>query len=118
MYKPWLKLDPNNIKDRWWLYTSIVNTALAAKNKTEDEILCHFIIEDHYMNNKFYRLSTWYKNDPNRYLSIVYDINWAFDKSLNEIKEGDIITKEKLNFKARHCIFKKDKCIILERIFN
>jgi hypothetical protein len=34
MDKPWFNLDPNNFDDRWWLYTSIVDTKKASMEKT------------------------------------------------------------------------------------
>lgn len=115
MDKPWFKLNPNDEKDRWWLYTSIINVKTAAQNKKDDDILGHFIIED----KNYYRLSTWYKDDPNRYLSIVYNINWGFNTNFHKIKEGDIVTKKDFKFKAYDCIVKQNKkCIILERIFD
>ena len=122
MNKPWFNLDPNNINDRWWLYTSITDIKLASTIKADVDVLCHLIIQDEDSRGQFYRISTWYKNDPNRYVSIKYDYNWDFDKPLKEMKEGDIITYYYyIKFKVYDCIsvsgpLKTDKCKILERM--
>ena len=66
MEKPWFQLDPNNEKDRWWLYSSIRDTRTAAIPKMYNNISCHMVIK--YTNNptEIYRISTWFYNDPNR----------------------------------------------------
>lgn len=118
--KPWFKLDPNNFSDRWWLYTSIVDTETAKIQKTEADVLCYLIIQDHNISSAFYRISTWYKNDPNRYVTIDSDYTWKFNKKLIDIKEGDIINIENGKFYAYNCKYvlphQKEFCKILERI--
>jgi hypothetical protein len=122
MEKPWFKLNPNNDKDRWWLYTSITDTKAALKQKDSSKILCHFIIK--YNDNKDvkYRILTWFKNDPNRYLFIVRNnISLGFSKNLEDMVEGEIVkTDEGIKFEVYDCRFNEQNqnfvCKILERI--
>lgn len=121
MEKPWFKLDPNNLKDKWWMYTSITDTKKRYIEKNDLDIQCYFIIEER--NNYgdiFYRISVWFKDDPNRYLFIKYDFDWIFDKKLYEMNEGDIVNTHKCKFKVYNCIFSSpreiSRCKILERI--
>ena len=85
--KRWFNLDSNNYKDRWWLYSSIVNTQTHKLEKKN--IICQFIIQD--KNNDgidFWRCSTWYKDDPNRYLHNIYENDCKFNRPLQNMKEG------------------------------
>lgn len=122
MNKPWFKLNPNNNSDRWWLYTSIINTKTAQIEKKDTDIICYLIIQDYNNNTKsvFYRISTWYRNDPNRYTTIYTDYTWKFDKKLCDIKEGDIVSTGDEKFNAYNCNFclpeQKEFFKILERI--
>lgn len=122
MDKPWFNLDPNNFNDRWWLYTSIVDTEASKKDKHEYNTLCYLILQDHNMGGIFYRVSVWFKDDPNRYTYIKSDAydDWIFDKKLNEMKEGDIVNTHDCKFKVYDCKFSSpsqlDFCKILERI--
>jgi hypothetical protein len=120
MEKPWLNLDPNNFDDRWWLYTSIFDTNASKREKNDSDIVCYFILQDHNIGGKFYRVSVWFKNDPNRYMYVKYDSDWIFDKKLNEMNEGDIISTYTCKFKAYNCRFalpfQINMCKILERI--
>lgn len=120
MEKPWFKLDPNNLSDRWWLYTSIVDTKTASMEKSDLDVECYFIIQEHNMSGIFYRISVWFKNDPNRYTYTRYDSEWKFNKKLNEMNEGDIVNTFSCKFKVYNCRFSSplqlDFCKILERI--
>lgn len=120
MEKPWFKLNPNNLNDRWWLYTSIIDTKTSFMTKNDSNILCYFILQDHNMGGIFYRISIWFKDDPNRYMYIKYDKDWFFDKKLNDMKEGDIVNTYSCKFKVNNCSFaqpfQQDMCKILERI--
>lgn len=122
MDKPWFKLNPNNFSDRWWLYTSIVNTKTAQIEKKDTDIICYFIIQDYNnnINSVFYRTSVWYRDDPNRYLIIDSDYTWKFNKKLRDIKKGDIVITGDEKFNAYNCNFclpeQQEFCKILERI--
>lgn len=120
MDKPWFNLDPNNFADRWWLYSSITDNECYRKPKIYDDVICHLIIQDNNMGGEFYRISTWYKNDPNRYVTLVYNYNWDFDKPLVVMKEGEIVSRFPYKFQVYNCkfsdIYQKDFCKILERI--
>ena len=56
MDKPWFKLGPNNLKEPWWLYTSITDTKLASREKSDLDVQCYFIIQEHNMGAIFYRI--------------------------------------------------------------
>ena len=120
MDKPWFKLNPNNYNDRWWLYTSIVDTEAAKREKNDLDIMCYLILKDYNKEGLFYRVSIWFKNDPNRYLYVKCDKDWIFNKRLNDMSEGDIVSTYSCKFKVYDCSFiepfKKDMCKILERI--
>ena len=120
MEKPWFNLNPNNFDDRWWLYTSIFNTNTSKREKNDSDIVCYFILQDHNIAGKFYRVSVWFKNDPNRYMYVKYDRDWIFDKKLTDMNEGDIVTTCTSKFKVYNCRFalpfQINLCKILERI--
>ena len=120
MDKPWFKLDPNNLLDRWWLYTSITDTKIASQPKSNDDIICFLVIQDHNIGGDFYRISKWYKNDPNRYVIKVNNLNWIFDKRLVDMKEGEIVTRFPYKFQvynSKFCDANQKKYLkILERI--
>jgi hypothetical protein len=121
MDKPWFNLDPNNLNDRWWSYSDIVNKDTANIQKTEDDILCQLIIQDtNVVGIEFWRCITWYKDDPNRYLTYIYESNWNFDKSLVKMKQGEIIIRNNIKFKVYISKFgypeQVDYLKILERI--
>ena len=99
MEKPWFKLDPNNFKESWWICSSIYNEETAKIQKNPKDIICLLILQDsNLMGHVYWRCSTWYKNDPNRYYHIIYGNEWPFDVSLVNMKEGDIIIKDDLKF--------------------
>jgi len=121
MGKPWFNLDPTNSKDPWWLYTSIINTNTANMLKNDHDIICYVLVHDNDVRGEFYRVSTWLKNDPNRYLFIKYEYNWGFSKLFKDMNEGDIIHTDLNNkFKVYNCRFLSQSqnqfCKILERI--
>lgn len=123
MDKPWFVLDPNNWSDRWWLYTSITDTKKAFMDKNDTDIQCYLIIQDHNMGGIFYRISVWFKDDPNRYNYITSETEWIFDKKLKIMNEGDIVNnKYNCKFKVYDCRFsgpsQRDFCKILERVEN
>ena len=120
--KPWFELDLNNFSNNWWLRSDIKNTNYMAIYKNPADVLCHFIIQDtNNMGHIFYRFSTWYQNDPNRYSYINYANEWPFTKSLKEMKEGDIVTDTNMKFNVFECPFatnsQRDFCKILESTF-
>lgn len=121
MEKPWFNLNPNNFKDRWWLYSEILDRETNKKLKNEDDILCQLILQDiNDMGHVRWRVSTWYENDPNRYCDIIFGHQWPFDIELVNMKEGHIIEKNNLKYKVHYCSFSNpnqiDYCKILERI--
>ena len=57
MDKTWFKLDPNNLQDRWWLYTSITDTKKALIEKNFKNVECYFIIQERNKSEEiFYRV--------------------------------------------------------------
>jgi hypothetical protein len=76
------------------------------------------------MVGEYWRVSTWYKNDPNRYVSIILQYQWDFEKRLDEMEENEIvhlITDQNIKFKVKLCKFtynleQSKYCKILERI--
>lgn len=118
MDKPWFKLNPNNPNDKWWLYSSIRDTKAYLKNKNYSDIVCYLIICDADTSGIFYRVSTWYKDDPNRYIHIKKSYEFAFDKPLSEMVQGEIVQEFYRKFKVYDCEFcneyQKDHCKILE----
>ena len=125
MEKPWLKLDPNDFKSRWWNKTDIIDIESAGTQKNVDDIICYFIIQDcNSVGFLFWRVSIWYKNDKNRYSNILYESEWIFNKKLEETFDEEIIYLIKnpdIKFKANDCIFAKDEyqkmyCKFFERI--
>ena len=121
MEKPWFKLDPNNFNDKWWLYSSIYNTETDKIEKIKDNIICQLILQDtNCMGHVYWRFSTWYKDDPNRYCNMIYGNQWPFDIDLVDMKEGDIVIKDNLKFNIYYCRFSSPDqlkfCKILERI--
>lgn len=119
MDKPWFNLDPNNM-NRWWLYTSIVDTKKASMEKTIMDVRCFLILQDNNMGGIFYRVCVWYKDDPNRYVYTSFDYEWCFDKTLKDMHEGDIVETHGRKFKIYECRYSHpsqlDFCKILERI--
>ena len=118
MDKPWFKLDPNNLKDPWWLYTSITDTETASMEKNELDVECYLVLKHHNNGCVFYRIFVWFKNDPNRYKYTIYTDEWNYYKKFNE---GDIVnTNSCCKFKVYNCRFtlpsQLDFCKILERI--
>lgn len=122
MENPWFKLNANNFNDRWWLYSSILNTETAKKEKNVNDIICILIIQDtNDVGMEYWRCNTWYKDDPNRYLNVIYNKNeWTFDKPLVEMKEGDIVTSNNNKYKVYNSKFsfpdQVDFLKIMERI--
>ena len=76
------------------------------------------------MCGEYWRVSTWYNNDPNRYSYIIFQTEWNFSKSLIEMKENDIVylnINPNIKFKVKISRFSVDKnqleyCKILERV--
>ena len=116
--KPWFKLNPNNIRDPWWLYSSIRDTKAAANYKTYYDIICYLIFQDSSTSKSFYRVSTWYKNDPNRYLSVKTNIEWALSKIPREMKEGDIVYEFDMKFRVYDCPFSEESQQFLYKILE
>jgi hypothetical protein len=121
MDKPWFNLNPNNYNDRWWKYSSILSAEADKTEKHENNIVCRLILQDvNFAGHIYWRCSTWYKNDPNRYNDIIYRLDWPFDVSLVNMKENDIIVKNDSKYKVHYCKFSNadqiDFCKILERI--
>lgn len=120
MDKPWFNLNPNNFTDKWWLYSNILDTNQASITKSNMDVICYFIIQDNNMAGIFYRVSIWYKDDPNRYQCIKYENESNFDKKLKDMREGDIVYMFDCKFKVYNCRFSEpsqlDLCKILERI--
>ena len=88
--------------------------------KNPEDVLCHLIIQDtNDIGKIFYRFSTWYKNDPNRYININYSNEWIFNKPLQEMKQYDIVTDDmNINYKVFNCLGNECQlnfCKILER---
>lgn len=114
--KPWFNLNPHNERDKWWLYSSIRDTKSASINKGEQDIIGILAIQE---PNDKYIISTWFEDDPNRYLIFNRDVLWDFNKPLVQMKEGDIVSRHNMEFVVYECRFdgpKKDFCKILERI--
>jgi hypothetical protein len=124
MDKPWFKLNPNDFSTEWWRYSDIIDDNIAQILKDEEEIICYFIIQDCNMCGEYWRVSTWYNNDPNRYSYIIFQTEWNFSKSLIEMKENDIVylnINPNIKFKVKISRFSVDKnqleyCKILERV--
>lgn len=115
MENPWFNLDPNNLKDKWWLYTSITDTKAASIDKFETDIICYLIIQEHNLETVFYRISVWFKDDANRYIAIKNKLD--FDKKLSDMKEGDIVNIYSSSFKVYDCKFPLPKKFDFLKIF-
>lgn len=109
MENPWFNLDPNNSKDKWWLYTSITDTKSASIDKFETDIICYLIIQEHNSEKVFYRISVWFKDDPNRYIAIKNEFDYKFDKKLSDMNEGDMVNIYSSSFKVYNCKFSLPK---------
>ena len=119
--KPWFKLNPNNYSNKWWRYSTIVDSSMDETDKSESDIIAQLIIQDTDITGTvFWRCSIWYKNDPNRYLHFVHLKEWTFDKPLRNMNEGDIVTQNNNKYKVYNCAFSEPEqiqfCKILERI--
>ena len=89
--KPWFKLNPNDFRTQWWRSSHIIDANSAKIFKSDNEAICYFIIQDSNMCGEYWRVSTWYNNDPNRYSTVLGKTNWNFSSSLIQMKENDII---------------------------
>lgn len=123
MNKPWFNMDPNDFMEQWWLKNNIVDRKKALTEKNNMDILCYLIIQDNnIIGSILYRISIWYKDDPNRYQCIKYNDEWDFDKFLKDMHEGDIVNIHNCKFKVYNCQFAEpsqlDFCKILERVSN
>ena len=124
MDKPWLELDPNDFKSRWWNMSDIVDDEDAKINKKIEDIECYFIIQDCNIGGIYFRIFKWYKNSKNRFFSIICENQWEFNKKLINIFDGDyiyLLENPDIKFKANKCRYIKDlysdKFVkILERI--
>ena len=85
--KPWFQLNPNDFSTQWWRNSHIIDTNSAKIFKPENEAICYFIIQDSNMFGEYWRVSTWYNNDPNRYSTVLGKTNWNFSKSLFQMKK-------------------------------
>jgi hypothetical protein len=104
MEQPWFKLDPNNWRDKWWLYTSVKDTKSAFVDKSELDIVCYLMFKEMNMEDKmFYRTVVWFKDDPNRYMYKTFESCWKFDKQLSDMNEGDIVNTYSSSFKVFNC---------------
>lgn len=122
-YKPWLDLHPTDFTKRWWFSSDIKDNTdylwYSHTNNIKDDAICYYIFEENVYSSKFYRFSTWYKNNPNRYVTITYDFDWIFDRDFSDMKSGDIVTDkyyQHLMYKVIET--KKPYAKILERIFS
>ena len=116
--KPWFQLNPNDYTTQWWRSSNIINNNYTQLYKDEKDILCHFILQDCNIAGEYWRVSTWYENDPNRYSQILFQNEWKFSK------EHDIVhlnTNTDIKFKVSLCSFLIQEnqinfCKILERV--
>ena len=122
MERPWFNLDPNNLYDRWWLYSSIIDTKKHKATKFITDIQCYLVLQEQDMNGIFYRITTWYKDDPNRYQCRKYDKEIMIQKKIQDMHEGDIVDIDNMKFKIYNCRFSSplqiNFCKILERIIE
>jgi hypothetical protein len=124
MEQPWFQLNPNVYDQSWWLYSDIIDDACCHTIKTDNDISCYLILQQCNQAGHYWRVSTWYKNDPNRYLSILYESNWKFQKELTEMKENEIVhlrTNRDIRFKVHYSKFtnnedQREYFKILERV--
>ena len=123
--KPWFQLNPNDFSTQWWRSSHIIDTNSAKLMTTDNEVICHFIIQDSNICGKYWRVSTWYNNDPNRYSTIMGQSTWNFSKPLILMKENDIVylnTNPTIKFTVNNCKFsdteQQDYCKILERVYT
>lgn len=105
MENPWFELDPNDWDSRWWLRSDIIDEESALKERKDENIKCHLILQDHNLCGEFYRFSTWYNDDPNRYYSIRYDIIDIIGKPLHHLLDNEIVNYRGLNFRVYTCKF-------------
>jgi hypothetical protein len=125
IHRPWLQLNPNDFSTQWWRSSHIIDANNAKIVKSDNEVICYFIIQDSNMCGEYWRVSTWYNNDPNRYSTVLGQTNWNFSSSLIAMKENDIVYlnhNPNIKFKVNLCRFsednQKDYCKILERVYN
>jgi hypothetical protein len=126
MDKPWFNLDPNDFSTQWWRFSVIIDDDLAKNIKNENDTLCYFILQDCNMGGIFWRVSTWYNNDPNRYSQTMCQTEWNFSKPLIDMHKNDIVylnTNADIKFKVNLCRFTRNHfdmsfCKILERVHN
>ncbi len=118
--KPWFNLSPNDFTERWWRITEIIDENYIPN---KEDIISYYIIQDGSMCGNFWYISCWYKNCLNRYTDIIYESNWNFDKKMQEISEGDVVSlldNPEIKFKAYNCKYafeeQTEYCKILERI--
>ena len=123
--RPWFQLNPNDFSTQWWRSSQIIDTNSAKLTKTDNDVICYFIIQDSNICGEYWRVSTWYNNDPNRYSTIMGQTNWNFSKPLIAMKENDVVylnTNSDIKFKVYNCKFsdteQQDYCKILERVYN
>ena len=124
MEQPWFKLNPNVYEPSWWLYSDIIDNDCCQTIKTDDNILCYLILQDCNQGGHYWRVSTWYKNDPNRYSSILSENCWKFQKQLTEMKENETVhlrTNTYIRFKVHYSKFtnteqQREYFKILERV--
>ena len=122
--KPWSQLNPNDYTTQWWRFSNIIDNNYTQLFKEEKDILCHFILQDCNIAGEYWRVSTWYNDDPNRYAQILFQNEWTFSKLLIDMKEHDIVhlnTNTHIKFKVSLCSFATqenqiDFCKILERV--
>ena len=123
--RPWFQLNPNDFSTQWWRSSQIIDTNSAKLTKTDNDVICYFIIQDSNICGEYWRVSTWYNNDPNRYSTIMGQSTWNFSKPLILMKENDIVylnTNPTIKFTVNNCKFsdteQQDYCKILERVYT
>ena len=124
MEQPWFQLNPNVYEPSWWLYSDITDDNCCHTIKTDNDIRCYLILQHCNQGGHYWRVSTWYKNDPNRYSSILSENCWKFQKELTEMKENEIVhlrTNTDIRFKVHYSKFtnnedQREYFKILERV--
>ena len=89
--KPWCLLNPNDFQFMWWRTSEIVDVSVAQDTKHPKHVLAYNILQDGNMAGNFWHFSVWYICDPNRYVDIIYENQWPFNKALTDMIPGDVV---------------------------